>query len=616
MGGQACTNGVCTCPAGQQLCGASCVDTQSDLDNCGSCGNQCPAGSSCVAGACTAFGTGGSGGGGNQSGGTGAAAVQGTGGSQLGGSGGSDAAGSAGTDAGGSGGVDPGDAGNAGVSANTGGEPASGGTGGSTAGADALGGTAGSTGGDGGAVATGGATGSAGAPNTDPPDPEPCEPVPAGQVLAFPGAEGFGRLSPGGRGGDVCHVTTLADSGAGSLRDCVSQGNRTVVFEVGGWITLESNLGITQNNLTIAGQTAPGGGIGVRGRKLSVGGDNIIIRFLRVRRGILVTTDRDDTMTVSSAASNVIIDHCSIAFGTDENFSMPGDEGVGPQDYTLQWSVVAYGLQRNNHSAGSLLTASNTTIHHSLYAFNKTRNPKARSEDERVLDFVNNVVYGWNAPDPYGESQGWSISSHPFIMGDTSNGMHYANAVGNYLISEGSRSASQAFVAGGTNANGVPTYNMFFEGNRLDGNGNGVLDVSRDDWSMVGTATQLSSRLAAPQVCTDDAATALERVLNGVGASVPARDELEAGLVQSIRSQGGILIQDESDLGIGADGYGTLAVGTAPPDADRDGMPDAWETGRGLNPSDASDRNGDDDGDGYTNLEEYLNQLAAPAWDV
>jgi hypothetical protein len=316
-----------------------------------------------------------------------------------------------------------------------------------------------------------------------------------------------------------------------------------------------------------------------------------------------------------AAASNVIIDHRSIAFGTDENFSMPGDEGIGPRDFTVQWTIVAYGLQRNNHSAGSLLTASNTTIHHCLYAFNKTRNPKARSEDGRVLDIVNNVVYGWKAPDPYGEAEGWSISGHPFIMADTANGMHYANAVHNYFISYGSRSASQAFVSGRTNADGVPTYNLFFEGNLLDGNANGVLDVSSSDWTMVGTATQLGSRLAAPQVCTDDAPTALERVLSGVDASLPVRDELEAGLVGSIRSQAGILIQDESDLGIGAEGYGELASGTAPPDSDRDGMADAWESARGLNSSDAADRNLDDDGDGYTNLEEYLNQLAAPAWD-
>lgn len=438
--------------------------------------------------------------------------------------------------------------------------------------------------------------------------------MPAGQQLAFPGAEGFGRFARGGRGGSVCHVTTLEDSGAGSLRDCVSAGDRTVVFDVGGWITLSGNLGITANNLTIAGQTAPGGGVGIRGTKLSIGGKNIILRFVRVRRGILKTSDRNDAMAVSSSASQIIIDHCSVGFGTDENLSMPGDEGVGPRDFTLQWSVIAWGLQRNNHSAGSLLTASNTTIHHSLYAFNGTRNPKARSEMERVLDFVNNVIYGWNAPDPVGEAQGWSISKQAFLLADTSNGMHFANAVGNYFVSHGTQQATQAFGSGAKNEAGQPTFNLFFDGNLLDGNGNGKLDVSKDDWSMVGTATRLEKRLAAPQVCTDPAAMAFERVMDRVGATIPARDEVDALLVKQIRAQGGTKIQDEHDLMVGADGYGTLAAGKAPPDEDRDGMPDAWEAARGLDPKKDSDRNGDDDSDGYTNLEEYLNELAAPAF--
>jgi hypothetical protein len=438
--------------------------------------------------------------------------------------------------------------------------------------------------------------------------------VPAGEVLAFPGAEGFGRFARGGRGGSVCHVTNLDDSGSGSLRDCVSAGNRTVVFDVGGWITLTGNLGITVNNLTIAGQSAPGGGIGVRGAKLSIGGQHIVMRFVRVRRGIITTTDRNDAMAVSSAASQVIIDHCSIGFGTDENLSMPGDEGQGPRDFTLQWSVVAWGLQRNNHSAGSLLTASNTTIHHSNYAFNGTRNPKARSEDGRVLDFVNNVIYGWNAPDPVGEAQGWDISQQAFLLADTANGRHNANAVGNYFIAHGAREASQAFTAGATDAMGEPTFHLYFEGNLLDGNANGVLDVSRDDWSMVGTATQLGDRLEAPRVCTTDARAAYDAVLAHAGASAPARDEVDAALVMQIGMQGGIKIQDEGDLGVGADGYGTLAAGTAPADGDRDGMPDAWETARGLDPQAESDGVLDDDGDGYTNLEEYLNELAAPAF--
>ena len=387
-----------------------------------------------------------------------------------------------------------------------------------------AGGRGGAAGGGAGAGAGAGGTGTGGA---------------AGPVVAFPGAEGYGRNAKGGRGGDVCHVTTLADSGTGSLRDCVSGGNRTVVFDVGGWITLTSNdLGIAQTNLTIAGQTAPGGGIGIRGRKLSVGGNNTVIRFLRVRRGIMVTEDRNDAMTISSSADNIIVDHCSVSYGTDETLSMPGDEGIGPHNLTLQWSIVAWGLQRNNHSAGSLFTSNQTTIHHCLWAFNKTRNPRARSELPETrgmggpLDWVNNVIYGWNAQDPVGESMGWSLSYDPFILAGTSNGMHQANAVGNYFIAR--RSASYAF------HNGTSNFSLYVADNILDGNANGMLDASKTGNDMInGSPTILAQRLPAPMVTTDTARAAYDRVLAGVGATVPMRDQPDTLLVSQVQAQTG-----------------------------------------------------------------------------
>jgi hypothetical protein len=486
--------------------------------------------------------------------------------------------------------------------ATTGGNGGSGGTGGDAGGASGTSGTSG--------TGSGGVSGAAGAAGTS---GGPSDGGPPGPAVAFPGAEGFGANSRGGRGGSVCHVTTLADSGAGSLRDCVSGANRTVVFDVSGWINLSSNLGVTQNNITIAGQTAPGGGIGIRGRKLSIGGRDIVLRFLRVRRGILVTTDRDDAMTISSSSENVIVDHCSVSFGTDETLSMPGDEGQGPRNLTLQWSIVAWGLQRNNHSAGSLFTSNQTTIHHTLWAFNKTRNPRCRSEVAATrgqgghLDWVNNVIYGWNAPDPVGESMGWSISHDPFILAGTSNGQHAANAVGNYFI--GTRSASYAFHDGTSN------FRLYASNNVLDGNANGTLDSSKTGNDMIeGSPTLLTARIASPQVTTDAPRAAYDRVLAGAGATVPARDQADTVLISQVRSQTGILIQSEQDLvtqGVGDSGYGTLAQATRAPDfdTDRDGMPDAFESSNGFNPNDAADRNGDSDGDGYTNLEEYLNSL-------
>jgi hypothetical protein len=554
---------------------------------------------------------------------SGASGTGGGGGSQSSGgtqsTGGTQSAGGTGAGAGGGGGTaaTSGVGGNAGSVMTTGGASGAGvggasGSSGAGAGADGGGasgtgqsganggGLGGSAGGGAGTTGGAGAAGAAGAGNPE-------------DVVAFPGAEGFGKDARGGRGGSVCHVTTLADSGAGSLRDCVSQSNRTVVFDVGGWITLSSNLGVTQDNITIAGQTAPGAGVGVRGRKFSIGGSHIVLRYLRIRRGIMVTTDRDDAMSISSDADNVIVDHCSVTYGTDETLSMPGDEGRGPHNLTLQWSIVAWGLQRNNHSAGALFTSNQTTIHHTLWAFNKTRNPRARSElaSERGLgghlDWVNNVIYGWNAPDPVGEEAGWSISHDPFILAGTSNGEHAANAVGNYFISR--RSASYAF------HNGTSNFRLFTEDNVLDGNANGMLDSSKTGDDMIdGAPTLLTERIDGPQVTTDTAAVAYERVLASAGASFPQRDQADALLVSQVEAQTGNLIQSEQDLvalGVGDSGYGTLANATRPAgfDTDADGMPDAWETQNGFDPNDASDRNGDADGDAYTNLEEYLNSL-------
>jgi len=549
-------------------------------------------------------GSGGAGGSGGASGGSGGM----PGGGAGSGGGTSGAGGSAGN---GSGGTSGGVGGSGGTTGGAGAVAGSGQAGSGDSGTAGLG-TAGSSGGSagegmggagsGGMAASAGTAGSgmAGAGNPD-------------DVVAFPGAEGFGKDARGGRGGNVCHVTTLADSGAGSLRDCVSQSNRTVVFDVGGWIDLSSDLGVTQDNITIAGQTAPGDGIGVRGRKFSIGGAHIVVRFMRMRRGTLATTDRNDAMSISSAAEDVIVDHCSVSYGTDENLSMPGDEGIGPHRLTLQWSIVAWGLQRNNHSAGSLLTSNLTTIHHTLWAFNKTRNPRGRSEEAANrgqgghLDWVNNVIYGWNAEDPFGEAEGWSISHDPYILAGTSNGQHSANAVGNYFISR--RSASYAF------HNGTPNFSLYFADNVLDGNANGMLDSTKTGTDMInGSPTMLTARLDGPLVTTDTPRAAYDKVLAGVGATVPARDEPDTLLISQVSTQGGILIQNEADLvslGVGDGGYGTLADATRPAgfDTDQDGMPDAWETANSLNPADAADRNGDTDGDAYTNLEEYLNSL-------
>ena len=457
-------------------------------------------------------------------------------------------------------------------------------------------------------VGTVGPKADAGAADAGPDAPEEPEPVP---VLAFPGAEGFGRFARGGRGASVCHVTTLDDTGPGTLRDCVSRSDVTVVFEVSGWITLTNRLLISGQNVTIAGQTAPGGGIGVRGRQVTIQGSNLVVRFVRFRHGTITGTQDEDTLIIASVAHDLILDHCSMSFGLDETFSVPGDEPTGPRNLTVQWSIIAYSLQISNHSAGSLFVGNDTSVHHTLWALNKTRNPRARTAEGGVLDWVNNVTFGWDARHQYGEEQGWTLSHHPFIMANSGTGAHYVNAVGNVFLSL--EPADFAFVGGFDNDAGAPAFNLYFSDNLLDGDADGSFAATKTDFDMVAQpATRLTERLRAPEIATDTALEAYERVLAGAGATLPERDEVDALTVAHARNQTGVLITTEADLtleGVTGDGYGTLAPGDAPADADRDGMADEWEAAHSLDPSNPADGAADTNADGFTNLEEYLNSL-------
>ena len=452
-------------------------------------------------------------------------------------------------------------------------------------------------------------------PDAGPRDAAPDAPGEPTPVLAFPGAEGFGRYARGGREGSVCHVTSLDDAGPGTLRDCVSRSNVTVVFEVGGWITLTDRLSIAGQNVTIAGQTAPGGGIGVRGRQVTISGSNLVVRFVRFRRGTVTSTGDEDTLIIASVAHDLILDHCSVGFGLDETFSVPGDEPTGPHNLTVQWSIIAYSLQLTNHSAGSLFVGNDTSVHHTLWALNKTRNPRARTAEGGVLDWVNNLTFGWDARHEYGEQQGWNLSHHPFIMANSGTGAHYVNAVGNVFLSL--RPTSYAFVGGFDNAEGVPAFNLYFADNLLDGDANGTFEATKTDFDMVAPpAARLGERLAAPEVATNTALDAYERVLAGAGATLPERDEVDALTVTHARNQTGVLITTEADLeleGVTNDGYGTLASGGTPADVDRDGLPDDWEISHALDPANPADGSSDPNGDGFTNLEDYLNSLAESA---
>ena len=394
-----------------------------------------------------------------------------------------------------------------------------------------------------------------------------------GQLRAFPEAEGFGANATGGRGGSVYHVTNLNDSGSGSFRDAVSSGNRTVVFDVGGWIELASPVAV-QDNITIAGQTAPGDGIGLKNYGVSFSNaDNVIARHLRVRQGPYYDSVGRDAVG-ATGASNIIFDHMSVSWGRDENFSITSCSNI-----TIQNSIIGEGLL--NHSMGGLIEWNDgMSIHHSLYISNNDRNPKTKG----ILDFVNNVVFNWG--------------EFAYVAGDSA-GLSYGNVVDNYFIAGPSSSELHDPISRGNR-----NYSIFLDGNYYDGNLNGTHDgVPFTATDVDDDVTYVAERFDYPLVVADSAERAYEKVLNNVGASL-SRDSVDTRLVNGVVTRNGMLISDPAEVG----GWGILVGSAAPLDTDQDGMPNAWETAHGLNPSNAADRN-NLNLFGYTRLEEYLNEL-------
>lgn len=471
---------------------------------------------------------------------------------------------------------------NAGGLPSMGGKPSTGGataTGGATLGAGGLtgavgghpgaitnlGGTSNSGGSMGGTTSTGGAIGQGGQ---------------SGTPLAFPGAQGFGRFTVGARGKDVYHVTNLNDSGPGSFRDAISQSYRTVVFDVGGVIKITSRL-IFKPNLTIAGQTAPGGGITIYGDGTSFSGaHHNIIRYMRFRMGVGGESAKD-TVAVAHG-HDMIWDHCSISWGRDGNFDLNPSSGETITNITLQDSIVAQGLQ--THSTGGLVVSAGTSIIRSLWIDNNSRNPKARG----TLQFVNNIIYNW-------------VTSG-YILGDTA-GRSDGAMVGCYFI-------PGPETKGGTLDSPTPAYNIYATGNYYDSNKNGILDGKLLGKGDFGTATWCETpSVEFPPVPALTAQEALHYVTKHAGASL-WRDEVDRYVFTELASLGksGKTINNESSLGL-ANMVGAVPGGTAPIDTDQDGMPDAWEEKSGLDKNNPDDRNGDRNGDGWTNLEDYINGL-------
>ncbi|MDE6560593.1 MAG: fibronectin type III domain-containing protein [Muribaculaceae bacterium] len=419
-------------------------------------------------------------------------------------------------------------------------------------------------------------------------------------LLAFPGAEGFGRYATGGRGGEIYHVTNLNDSGTGSLRDAVSKPNRIVVFDVSGVIHLKSRLTF-KNNLTILGQTAPGEGVQVYGNGVSFSNaNNIIVRYLRVRMGVNGDSGKDAAGVASG--HDMIFDHMSVLWGRDENFSVSSDtKGTGPANVTIQNSIIGQGLQP--HSCGGLIQTDNgVTLFRNLYIENATRNPKVKGLNQ----FVNNVSYNWGKEAAYN-------------MGGDSAGDSWAEISGNYWITGPWKQAAYPLVGGNSN------FKYFAEGNWYDSNIDGILDgheMSDEEYAKSGGArvnatADLVGRGAPKEVPVIEgrmtAPEALEYVLAYAGASLPVRDEVDQYLIDELASFGGQGTTGgiTTEKALPHKGTGVLYGGYKPLDTDGDGIPDEWESAKGLDPLDPSDAAAIAE-NGYANIENYVFTIDSP----
>ncbi len=400
------------------------------------------------------------------------------------------------------------------------------------------------------------------------------------QQLAFPGAQGWGRFATGGRKGTVYHVTNLNDSGSGSLRDAISQPNRIIVFDVAGVIYLNSRL-VFSKNLYVAGQTAPGEGVTVYGDGVSFSGaDNIIVRYMRFRMGAVGSKDKD--CAGISNGQNMIFDHCSFAWGQDENFSINWDnKGSAPSNITLMNSIVGQGLM--THSAGGLMQADNITIYRVLLVDNSTRNFKVKG----VNQYVNNLVYNWK--------------NAAYNMGGDSEGTSYCNIENNLFI-------NGPAVGGNGLTGGNANFHFYGNDNWQDSNRDGLLNPSL--FTGDGGGDRQTAPYAYPELEKWAGNSLVENLLPEVGASLPYRDLADCYMVDEVLSFGkkGKLITNENELPIGVPTSWNLFKGEKRVDTDGDGMPDEWENAHGTN-ANANDAMTIAE-NGYANIENYVNGIS------
>ncbi len=473
-------------------------------------------------------------------------------------------------------------------------------------------------------------------------------------IPAFPGAEGGGMYSPGGRGGKVITVTNLNDSGPGSFRwACEQGGARIIVFNVAGVINLKTPLYVRAPYVTIAGQTAPGDGVCIAGESFQVDTHDVVIRHMRFRRGDTRVHNREDSFG-GNPVGNIMIDHCSAEWGLDENISFyrhmyDPSEGqyqttelkLPTVNVTIQNTISAKALDTYNHAFGSTLGGENNMFTRNLWASNSGRNPSIGWNG--VFNFVNNVVFNWvhRSSDGGDYTAKFNMINNYYKPGPATP--KEGNIGHRILKPEAGRSKLDHKVYG----------RVYSEGNIMEG----YPEITADNWAGgiqiesdpdTGEFTDYmrsKTPFEMPYVRISSAEDAYDFILKNVGATIPTRDIIDeriieevrtgvpyydeklakkhngdtSGLAEKSRAEDGSfkyrrLPKDSYKVGIITDpmqmgGYPEYK-GTPRVDTDGDGMPDEWEIANGLNPNDPSDANGDCTGDGYTNIEKYINGIS------
>ena len=439
-----------------------------------------------------------------------------------------------------------------------------------------------------------------------------------GLAIAFPGAEGFGKYTSGGRGGKVFIVSNLNDKGPGSFREAAeAKEKRMIVFAVSGTIHLETRLSI-KADVTIAGQTAPGDGICLADQPISLGGDNIIVRYLRFRmgdkyqRGGMVDGNGGDDAFGGVRRKNIIIDHCSMSWSTDEVFSVYAGDST-----TLQWNLISEPLNYSyhfetgdkdyeHHGYGGIWGGLHLSAHHNLFAHCNNRNPRfngTRHTPTEMVDYINNVIYDWGGNTIYaGEGGDYNIINNYFRYGpSTSKNVRYR------IVNPGK---NDKIDFGKWYVNG----NYVHEAN----------DVSKNNWLGIvmgngGTEEDKKNTIidkphAAEPMITQDAEDAYGAVLKWVGASYK-RDTLDERIINDVKNKTGTLIDVQGGFPHGTayeltvNAWPALQSLPAPLDTDKDGMPDDWEKKNKLNPNDPADATAFKLDKNYSNVEVYINSI-------